>query len=50
MTFEVSILAATCLNALDRPRTANETLARALHRDGIMYFAYVILLPDASIG
>jgi hypothetical protein len=41
MAFEVAILGATCWNSLDRPRVANETLARALRRDGILYFACV---------
>jgi hypothetical protein len=47
MIFELSVLGATCWNALDRPRTSNVTLSRALQRDGIMYFACVSCPPFA---
>jgi hypothetical protein len=41
IAFELAVLGATCWNTLDRPRVANETMARALRRDGIVYFACV---------
>jgi cytosine/uracil/thiamine/allantoin permease len=41
IVFEVTILAATCINAIDRPRDANQPLTRALRRDGIIYFALI---------
>jgi SAM-dependent methyltransferase len=42
VAFDLAVLSGTCWNSLDRPRVANETLARALRRDGIAYFGCVI--------
>ncbi|KLO09484.1 hypothetical protein SCHPADRAFT_562858 [Schizopora paradoxa] len=39
MLFELLVLTAVCWNAIDRPRNAGTNLTRALHRDGLMFFA-----------
>lgn len=39
MVFEAFVLVAVCWNAFDRPRDAQLPIRRALHRDGIIFFA-----------
>jgi hypothetical protein len=41
MVFEIVVLTATCWNAIDRPRAAQQPLTHALLRDGILYFASI---------
>ncbi|OBZ67024.1 hypothetical protein A0H81_13031 [Grifola frondosa] len=44
MLFEVFVLASTSLNALDRPRTTQLPIAKALYQDGIGYFLAITCL------
>ncbi|KAI0733126.1 hypothetical protein C8Q72DRAFT_895175, partial [Fomitopsis betulina] len=44
MLFELFVLISTSWNALDRPTSAQTPLTKALHSDGILYFAAVSLL------
>lgn len=45
MIFELLVLAAVSWNVFDRPREAHLPLRRALHRDGITFFAVRTITP-----
>jgi hypothetical protein len=38
LVFEILVLAATCWNAVDRPRSANMSLRSTLVSDGLTFF------------
>ena len=46
MLFEVFVLGSTALNALDRPRTVQLPIIKALHSDGLGFFL-VCLHPQS---
>ena len=46
MLFEVFVLGSTALNALDRPRTVQLPIIKALHSDGLGFF--LVCLHPAS--
>jgi len=50
MLFEILVLLATVLNALDRPRGADQKLANALSRDGITYFLALTALRAFNLA
>ncbi|KZP18677.1 hypothetical protein FIBSPDRAFT_1045983 [Athelia psychrophila] len=50
MIFEIIVLISTIWNFFVRPRTANVRLARALHRDGVTFFAILTLLRSLNLA
>ncbi|TBU39090.1 hypothetical protein BD309DRAFT_970438 [Dichomitus squalens] len=49
MVFELFVLGSTALNALDRPRTVELPIAKALQEDGIQFFAFIAALRILNI-
>lgn len=43
MAYELLVLCATCWNAFDRPRTAQQPILRTLAQDGIYYFSSITI-------
>jgi hypothetical protein len=50
MAFELFVLAALLWNTVDRPRQIDQTLAAALKRDGIMFYAVMTILRGIQLG
>jgi len=52
LAFEVMIFAAVWWNALDRPRSSNSKLSRAVYRDGFLFFSvlFVLRLTNMILG
>ncbi|KZP18678.1 hypothetical protein FIBSPDRAFT_1045984 [Athelia psychrophila] len=50
MLFETLVMASTCYNLFDRPRIANQRLARAIHQDGISFFAVLTTLRALNLA
>lgn len=50
LPFDVIVLGATCVNAIDRPRRAHEPVIRMLRRDGIVFFASITALRIVNLA